>query len=172
MTSYESEVFFTTSRKFEQNTFELKIITRKKQPTTSITKCTLKRKKRDLIKVEFARWKEQQQVNCETNKQKKSLIYQLEWVLCLCSRFQWQSKAKKNESLLCVRARERKIICNFLLLMQLSFSSSKLLVGEIEMHKHFSHSLSLSHTHHQRFAQPTISIRATDDSGGTGERFL
>lgn len=46
MTSYESEVFFTTSRKFEQNTFELKIITRKKQPTTSITKCTLKRKKK------------------------------------------------------------------------------------------------------------------------------
>lgn len=99
--------FFTTSRKFEQNTFELKIITRKKQPTTSITKCTLKRKKRDLIKVEFARWKEQQQVNCETNKQKKSLIYQLEWVLCLCSRFQWQSKAKKRIAPVCSRTWEK-----------------------------------------------------------------
>lgn len=139
MTSYESEVFLQPQEKFEQNTFELKIIIQERKPTTtSITKCTLKRKKRDLIKVEFARWKEQQQVNCETNK-KKSLIYQLEWVLCLCSRFQWQSK-----TLLCVCARERKIICNFLLLMQLSFSFAKLLVGEIEMHKHFSHSLSLT----------------------------
>lgn len=47
--------------------------TRKKTNNNINNEMHFEEKIRDLIKVEFASWKEQQQVNCETNKKKFNL---------------------------------------------------------------------------------------------------